>query len=122
MVLLSANDTQRNKATPRYDYRHVIGNLVENHKPSRHYIYQRCHSLYHDVSPLAQTLGELDNQLDEKAACREYVKILYEAARLEPDAEKRVSEYLEECLSGQTLQLLKGQGDYLKNPFLICHL
>ena len=38
----------------------------------------------------------LDRGLDGRKACQEYVKILYEAARL--GREERVNIYLEECL------------------------
>lgn len=82
------------------DYRHVIGSLVRKPQAFRHYIYRD--SLFPTFA-FRQAWESLDQKLDERQACREYVKILYEAARPEHDAEKRVNDYLEDCLSKQSL-------------------
>jgi hypothetical protein len=65
-----------------------------------------------------QTWEILDKQLDERLACREYVKILHEAAREEPDAEKRVNEYLESCLTRQVLPTSEEARRLFKTPLL----
>jgi hypothetical protein len=92
---------RRNKARRHdIDYRHVVGSLVRKPQAFRHYVYRE--SMYPTFA-FRQAWEILDKQLDERQACREYVKILYEAARKEPDAEKRVNEYLEGCLASQAL-------------------
>jgi hypothetical protein len=76
------------------DYRHVVESLAQKPQAFRNYIYQD------DLFPtfaFRQTWELLDKKLDDREACREFVKILREAAR--PEREKKVSDYLEECLA-----------------------
>ena len=75
------------------DYRHVVGSLVRKPQAFRRYIYRE------DLFPtfaFRQTWEKLDGTLDNREACREFVKILSEAAR--PGGEKIVNDYLEGCL------------------------
>lgn len=48
-----------------------------------------------------QAWESLDNQLDSRKACQEFVKILNEAAR--PNCEEKVNNYLEESLASNRL-------------------
>lgn len=76
------------------DYHHVIGTLVRKPQAFRSYVYRD------DLFPtfaFRQTWEQLDNQLDGRQACREFVKILNEAAR--PEGEEKVNNYLENCLA-----------------------
>ena len=85
---------RRNKArVHQINYKHVIGSL--SHKPQafRNYIYQEA--LFPTLA-FRQTWERLDQELDSKAACREYVKILKEAAN--GDQEPIVNSFLEEQL------------------------
>lgn len=75
------------------DYRHIIGTLVRKPQAFRNYIYRD--ELFPTFA-FRQTWEYLERELDSRQACREFVKILNEAAR--PNAESRVDEYLEECL------------------------
>jgi transposase len=80
------------------DYRHVIGSLMKKPQAFRHYTHRE--SLFPTFA-FRQTWEYFEKVLDERQACREYVKILYEATR--PDGEERVNEYLEKCLiNGRT--------------------
>jgi len=75
------------------DYHHVVGSLIRKPQAFRRYIYRD------DLFPtfaFRQTWESLDDKLDDREACREFVKILYDAAR--PDGERLVNDYLEDCL------------------------
>jgi transposase len=75
------------------DYRHIIGALVRKPQAFRRYIYRDA--LYPTFA-FRQAWECLDKELDARQACREYVKILNEATQ--PDGEKKVNSYLEDCL------------------------
>jgi len=92
------------------DYRHIIGTLVRKPQAFRHYIYRDA---LFPTFAFRQAWELLEEQLDSRQACREFVKILNEAAR--PEAEEKVNAYLEECIAGGKLpkseevkQLFKG--------------
>lgn len=75
------------------DYRHVVGSLIHKPQAFRHYIYKD------DMFPtfaFRQAWERLDSALNDREACREFVKILRDAAR--PGGEKLVNDYLEGCL------------------------
>jgi hypothetical protein len=76
------------------DYRHIVGTLVRKPQAFRNYIYRD--ELFPTFA-FRQTWEVLDEQLDGRQACREFVKILNEAAR--PEGEKKVNDYLEVCLA-----------------------
>lgn len=85
---------RKNKQHMRWiDYRHIIPSLVRKPQAFRHYIYKDhlfpTGSFYH-------AWEKLDKELDERKACSEYVKILYEASK--DERESTVSTYLESCL------------------------
>jgi transposase InsO family protein len=80
------------------DYRHVIGSMAKKPQAFRHYIYRE--ELFPTLA-FRQTWELLDRELDSRQACREFVKILNEAAR--PDGEKRVNDYLEACFENNRL-------------------
>lgn len=86
---------RRHKKRVHYiDYRHVIGTLIRKPQAFRNYIYRD------DLFPtfaFRQAWEVLENQLDSRQACKEFVKILNEAAR--PDGEEKVNAYLEGCLT-----------------------
>jgi hypothetical protein len=70
-----------------------VGSLIRKPQAFRRYIYRD------DLFPtfaFRQTWESLDDKLDDREACREFVKILYDAAR--PDGERLVNDYLEDCL------------------------
>jgi transposase len=75
------------------DYRHIIGTLVRKPQAFHNYIYRDA---LFPTFAFRQAWESLESQLDSRQACREFVKILNEAAR--PDGEKRVNTYLEECI------------------------
>jgi hypothetical protein len=76
------------------DYRHIIGTLVRKPQAFRNYIYRDA---LFPTFAFRQAWEYLERELDSRQACREFVKILNEAAR--PNGESRVNEYLEECLT-----------------------
>lgn len=78
------------------DYRHIIGSLVRKPQAFRHCAYRE--SLFPTFA-FRQAWEWFEKELDSRQACREYVKILYEAAR--PDGEEKVNNYLEECFTNR---------------------
>ena len=75
------------------DYHHVIHSLIRKPQAFRRYIYKD------DLFPtfaFRQAWERLDSNLSNREACKEFVKILQNAAR--PEGEKVVNEYLEKCL------------------------
>lgn len=75
------------------NYRHVIGSLSRKPQAFRNYIYQEA--LFPTLA-FRQTWERLDRELDSRTACREYVKILEEAAK--EDQEMVINCFLEEQL------------------------
>lgn len=87
---------RRNKKRLHHiNYRHVVGVLIKKPQAFRNYIYRN--ELFPSFA-FQQAWELLDDQLDKRLACREFVKILYETA-VHQDGEKMVNSYLEECLS-----------------------
>ncbi len=82
----------------RIDYRHVIGALCRKPQAFRNYIYRE--ELYPTLAFRA-TWERLNQELDSRTACREYVKILKEAAQ--GDRESAVNQFLEDALSKNIL-------------------
>ena len=82
------------KSVHHIDYRHVIGALMRKPQAFRHYIYRDA---LFPTFAFRQAWECLEGQLDSRQACREFVKILYEAAR--PDGEEKINAYLEKCLA-----------------------
>jgi len=81
------------KRLHQIDYRHIVAALLRKPQAFRNYIYRD------DLFPtfaFHQTWELMDKQLDSRQACREFVKILNEAAR--PDRQEKVNSYLENCL------------------------
>ena len=85
---------RKNKGRKHFiDYHHVIHGLARKPQAFRRYIYKD------DLFPtfaFRQAWEKLDGSLSDRKACKEFVKILKDAAR--PDGEKVVNEYLETCL------------------------
>lgn len=83
---------RRNRNRVHYiDFRHVIPSLMQKPQAFRRYVYRD------DLFPtLAFRLAweKLDHELEDRHACREYVRILKEAVT----REKEVNFYLESCL------------------------
>ena len=77
----------------RIDYRHVIGALCRKPQAFRNYIYRE--ELFPTLA-FRVTWERLNQELDSRTACREYVKILKEAAQ--GDRESTVNQFLEEAL------------------------
>jgi len=75
------------------NYQHVIGSLSRKPQAFRNYIYRDA--LFPTLA-FRQTWERLDQELDSRTACREYVKILEEAAK--EDQERVVNSFLEEQL------------------------
>ena len=90
---------RRNKERRHFiDYRHVVDSLARKPQAFRRYIYRD------DLFPtfaFRQAWEKLDGALSERAACKEFVKILRDAAR--PDGEKVVNDYLETCVRNDEL-------------------
>jgi hypothetical protein len=86
---------RRNKKRLHHiDYRHIVGSLMRKPQAFRSYIYKD------DLFPtfaFRQTWELMDKQLDSRVACREFIKILNEAAR--PGGQEKVNDYLEGCLA-----------------------
>ena len=77
----------------RIDYRHVIGALCRKPQAFRNYIYRE--ELFPTLAFRA-AWERLNQELDSRTACREYVKILKEAAQ--GDRESAVNQLLEDAL------------------------
>lgn len=90
---------RRNKKRLHHiDYRHIVGTLVR--KPQAFYNYIYRDALFPTFA-FRQAWKSLEGQLDRRQACREFVKILNEAAR--PEGEVRINTYLEECLLNERI-------------------
>lgn len=85
---------RRNKKRLHHiDYRHIIDSLVRKPQAFRNYIYRN------DLFPtptFSQAWEYLDRCLDNRQACKEFVKILHCTARF--NDERAVEDYLQECL------------------------
>jgi hypothetical protein len=92
------------------DYRHVIGNLVCKPQAFRNYIYREA---MFPTFAFKQTWEVLDKELDRRESCREYVKILYEAAQAQ--REEKVNNYLEMCLASGGIPTSKAVKAMFKN-------
>ncbi len=75
------------------NYRHIIGSLARKPQAFRHYIYKE--ELFPTLA-FRETWERLNQELDSKTACKEYVKILKEAS--EKDQEAVVNSFLENRL------------------------
>jgi hypothetical protein len=85
---------RKHKRCHHIDYRHVIGTLLRKPQAFRNYIYKE--ELFPTFA-FRQAWECLNKELDSRQACREFVKILNEAAR--EGCENDVNSYLEECLA-----------------------
>ena len=85
---------ENQKYVSHIDYRHIIGSLIRKPQAFRNYIYRE--SLFPTLN-FSQAWKHLDRSLDSRSACKEFVKILYQAAQ--PECETKVDAYLEKCLS-----------------------
>ena len=110
------------KRVHRIDYRHVIGALCRKPQAFRNYIYRE--ELFPTLA-FRQTWERLNEELDSRKACSEYVKILKEAA--ENDNESIVNEFLENQLrrnvlpsAGAVQKLFRKEGESPKLT-TICH-
>ncbi|MBF5058786.1 hypothetical protein NEPTK9_000285 [Candidatus Neptunochlamydia vexilliferae] len=102
-------ERRRDKHVHQINYRHIIGSLHKKPQAFRNYIYKQ-----HLFPTLAfrETWQRLDQKLDPRTACREYVKILKEAA--EGDNEPIVNNFLEEKLHKQQLPKSKEVQDLFR--------
>ena len=75
------------------NYKHVVGALLRKPQAFRHYIYKE--ELFPTLA-FRETWERLNSQLDSKTACKEYVKILKEAAN--DNQEAIVNSFLEKQL------------------------
>jgi hypothetical protein len=90
---------RRNKKRVHHiDYRHVIGSLIRKPQAFRSYIYKE--ELFPTFA-FRQVWELMEKELDGRQACREFVKILNEAAQ--PGCQERVNDYLEGCLAKGSL-------------------
>ncbi len=102
---------RRNKAREhQIDYRHVIGAFCRKPHAFRNYIYRE--ELFPTLAFRA-TWERLNRELDSKTACREYIKILKEAA--EGDREAAVNQFLEEELHADRLPRAGGVRKLFRN-------
>ena len=89
----SSKEKEGKKRVHHIDYRHVIGVLKRKPQAFRHYIYRE--ELF--PTPIFKQAWEVLNQkLNPHQACREYVKILKEAAPA--GHEEKVEKFLEKHL------------------------
>lgn len=84
--------------THHIDYRHIIGSLVRKPQAFRNYIFKE--ELFPTLA-FRETWERLNRELDSRTACREYIKILKEAA--EGDHEALVNSFLETKLQENIL-------------------
>jgi len=84
--------------THHINYRHIIGSLIRKPQAFRNYIYKE--ELFPTLA-FRETWERLSRELDSRTACREYVKILKEAA--ESDREPIVNSFLESKLQENIL-------------------
>jgi hypothetical protein len=90
---------RRNKKRLHHiDYRHVVGSLIRKPQAFRSYIYKE--ELFPTFA-FRQVWELMEKELDGRQACREFVKILNEAAQ--PGCQEKVNDYLEECLAKGSL-------------------
>ena len=91
-VITLQRKRSKNRNPNHINYRHVIGSLSKKPQAFRAYIYRE-----HLFPTLAfrQAWKVLDEHLDPRKACREYVAILKEAA---DNSEEEVNRYLENCI------------------------
>lgn len=89
---------RRKERVHQINYKHVISSLSRKPQAFRNYIYQE--ELFPTLA-FRQTWERLDQELDGRDACREYVKILEEAAK--ENQESIVNQFLEEQLSKNVL-------------------
>lgn len=80
------------------DYHHIIETLVRKPQAFRNYIYRDA---LFPTFAFRQAWEHLERDLDSRQACKEFVKILNEAAHR--DRERGVNDYLEECLASGRL-------------------
>ena len=89
---------RNHKRVHQINYRHVIGALHRKPQAFRNYIYRE--ELFPTLA-FRETWKRLNQQLDSRKACREYVKILKEASV--DDHEKIVNNFLENQLQNGLL-------------------
>lgn len=89
---------QRNhKKSKHIDYRHLIGSLSRKPQAFRNFIWK---DYMFPTFAFRQTWELLEENLDDRKSCREYVRILKEASMV--GRESVVNDYLEKCIeSGQ---------------------
>ena len=97
------------------DYHHIVHSLVRKPQAFRSYIYKE------DLFPtfaFRQTWERLDSTLSDREACKEFVKILREAAR--PDGERVVNDYLEKRLGkGEVPSSVEVRGLFIKQDIQV---
>jgi len=93
VVNLKRTRRSHKKRVHQINYRHVIGALHRKPQAFRNYIYRE--ELFPTLA-FRETWERLNKELDSRTACREYVKILKEAA--EGEQESIVNSFLEEQL------------------------
>jgi len=76
------------------NYRHIVGSLVRKPQAFRNYIYRD--SLF-PTPNFSQAWEYMDHHLDRRQACKEFVKILQQAAQ--DGCEGKIDTYLQECLA-----------------------
>jgi hypothetical protein len=100
VVNLKRKRRSHKKRVYQINYRHVIGALHRKPQAFRNYIYKE--ELFPTLA-FRETWERLNEELDSRTACREYVKILKEAA--EDEQESIVNGFLEEQLHCNILPL-----------------
>lgn len=92
---------KRKGESQQIDYRHVIGSLIQKPQAFRNYVYKDA---LFPTFAFMRTWEELDQHLDDRNACREFVGILYISAK---KSEAEVNTYLEDLLSQGKLPRLE---------------
>lgn len=103
--LVSTIERKRRKGScqvHQINYRHVVGSLVHKPQAFRRYVYRE--ELFPTLA-FRETWKRLDQELDSKTACKEYIKILKEAS--EGSNETIVNEFLEKRLLNNILPSAK---------------
>jgi hypothetical protein len=93
---------KQHKHCHRIDYHHVIDSLAKKPHAFSRYVYKD--DLLINIA-FTNTWNLFLVKIGEHEACREYVKILKEAAR--PEGEAKVTKYLEDCLMNDILPTSK---------------
>ena len=104
---------RNHRRVSQIDYRHIIGALSRKPQAFRNYVYQ---DKLFPTFAFQETWKQLDRELDSRTACREYVKILKQAA--EGENEPIINGFLEKQLQKKILPRAAQVEKLFKKPII----